>query len=578
MKKIILWITILALLLTTKTASATTQDTFYEGDYIANAYIKKLHNGRGTYKQMKFIIRQRDGMFAYCIEPWETMSSNKPYDNSYNIHDLNDDVLEHINKIAYYGYGYQNHTDPIWYAVTQLMIWRYVEPNDEFYFTGTLNGSKTTKYDSLFQELERLVQQSSALSLKPTNTSFLSGTTGTISVSGNLNNYQIQASEGLSYTVQGQSITLCSSTSGTYQLQLIEKENNRSDIPLVYRDDGSQSLLVVGSKRVNQYTIPVTVYSGSIELIKQDSLSASISSGDASLAGAKFLIQKEDSTFSKTVTIPDSLSVTISGLSAGTYTITEIEAGQGYQLNETIKTVILDENHSKVQISFENNVIKKEITIYKTYGTSKQLWPEENAIFEVYHGKELISTIQTDKDGYGSIILPYGTYTVKQIQGMKGYDFVPAFIVSVTEDEEELFYPLTDYLKTGTLMIYKRDWDSKELIKSNDFQFLVTNLTSNEEYTISTMDGIATLSDLLPGQYSIKEVSSNSNYQMEEEIFYFDITPEDLENANFTFSFDIYNKKVNIPNTSVDTFSSTIFGILLIVIGNIVLCKRKIGF
>ena len=49
MKKIILWITIFALLLTTKTVSAATQDTFYEGSHIPKAYIKKLHNGRGTY-------------------------------------------------------------------------------------------------------------------------------------------------------------------------------------------------------------------------------------------------------------------------------------------------------------------------------------------------------------------------------------------------------------------------------------------------------------------------------------------------------------------------------------------------
>lgn len=578
MKKIILWITIFALLLTTKTVSAATQDTFYEGSYIPNAYIKKLHNGRGTYKQMKFIIRQRDGMFAYCIEPWETLSSYDPYDESYNIHDLSDEVLEHINKIAYYGYGYQNHTDSIWYAVTQLMIWRYVEPGDEFYFTGTLNGTKTTKYDAMFQELENLVQQSSPLSFQPSSISFLLGTTGNISVVGDLNNYQIQASDGLSFTVQGQTISLHSSVPGTYQLQFVEKENNRSNIPLVYRDANSQSLLVVGSKRANQYTIPVTIYTGSIELIKQDSVSASISSGDASLAGAKFLIQKEDGTFSETVTIPESLSVSISGLGAGTYTIREVKAGEGYQLNKKIETIVLDANNYQIHIPFYNDVIEKKITIYKTYGTSKQLWPEENAVFEIYHSEELIATIQTDENGYGSINLPYGTYRIKQIQGKDGYDFVPEFTVSVTEDDEELFYPLTDYLKTGTLQIYKRDWDSQELIVSDGFQFLVTNLETNEKYTVFTKDGIATLSELLPGRYSIQEVTSESGYQIEEQAFFFEITDVDLEEANFIYSFDIYNKKVNVPNTGIDAFSSTIFGILLVAIGNIVLCKRKLGF
>ena len=148
----------------------------------------------------------------------------------------------------------------------------------------------------------------------------------------------------------------------------------------------------------------------------------------------------------------------------------------------------------------------------------------------------------------------------------------------VTGDDEELFYPLTDYLKTGTLQIYKRDWDSQELIVSDGFQFLVTNLETNEEYTVFTKDGIATLSELLPGRYSIQEVTSESGYQIEEQAFFFEITDVDLEEANFIYSFDIYNKKVNVPNTGVDAFSSTIFGILLVAIGNIVLCKRKLGF
>ena len=430
----------------------------------------------------------------------------------------------------------------------------------------------------MFQELENLVQQSSPLSFQPSSISFLLGTTGNISVVGDLNNYQIQASDGLSFTVQGQTISLHSSVPGTYQLQFVEKENNRSNIPLVYRDANSQSLLVVGSKRANQYTIPVTIYTGSIELIKQDSVSASISSGDASLAGAKFLIQKEDGTFSETVTIPESLSVSISGLAAGTYTITEVKAGEGYQLNKKIETVVLDASNYQIHIQFYNDVIEKKITIYKTYGTSKQLWPEENAVFEIYHSDELIATIQTDENGYGSINLPYGTYRIKQIQGKDGYDFVPEFTVSVTEDDEELFYPLTDYLKTGTLQIYKRDWDSQELIVSDGFQFLVTNLETNEEYTVFTKDGIATLSELLPGRYSIQEVTSESGYQIEEQAFFFEITDVDLEEANFIYSFDIYNKKVNVPNTGIDTFSSTIFGILLVAIGNIVLCKRKLGF
>jgi hypothetical protein len=33
-----------------------------------------------------------------------------------------------------------------WYAVTQLLIWRVVDPDSEFYFTDTSNGEKISKY------------------------------------------------------------------------------------------------------------------------------------------------------------------------------------------------------------------------------------------------------------------------------------------------------------------------------------------------------------------------------------------------------------------------------------------------
>lgn len=575
MKKIILWITILMILLITPTVYASTQEMFYEGDYIPKAYIKKLHNGKGIYKQMKFIIRQSDGMFAYCIEPWETLSSYHPYEGVYDVHTLSDEILEKINTIAYYGYGYQNHTDPIWYAVTQIAIWRYVIPTDQFYFTETLNGAKTTKYDSMFQELEHLVNQTSTLSFSKSDSSFLLGTNDTIMVTGNLNQYSIQASEKLNITLQNQTIQIDSSYPGTYNINIMEKEMNRYNIPFVYEDSESQTLLVVGYKKPHQYTIPVTIYAGSIEILKRDSSTSEIPSGDASLAGAKFEIRNKSGTFKKIVMIPDSLSITVDGLAADTYYISELKPGIGYEQNNTVETVVLDSNTTQVSIPFYNNVIKKEIKIYKSYGTTAQLWPEENAIFEVYHDGQLISTIHTDKNGYGSATLPYGTYQVKQINGKSGYDYVPEFTVNIIDDEKELVYPLIDYLKTGSLKIYKRDWDNKQIIDSNDFTFQITNTETQEKYTISTSNGIATLYNLLPGKYTIQELSSEIGYQPELEPISFTITEENLQQENYVVAVDIYNKKVKVPNTSVDSISSIIFGWSLLMCGIVVLCIRK---
>ena len=574
MKKIFTVIIILLIILISPNVYAATQDMFYEGDYIAKAYIKKLHNGKGTYKQMKFIIRKNDGMFAYCIEPWETLVSNHPYEESYNIHSLDDETLEHINTIAYYGYGYQNHTDPIWYAVTQIAIWRYIQPTDEFYFTETLNGTRTTKFDFMFQELNALVNQTSVLSMSKNSSSFLLGTNDTIIITGNLNQYNIQASEQLNITIQNQTINIESKVEGIYSINITEKEMNHTNIPLIYQDSNSQTLLVVGSKKTQQYTIPVKVFTGSIKILKRDSTTLEKPLGDASLKGSKFEIKNKNGTFQKTVTIPDSLEVSINDLPADTYYITETQAGIGYQKNNLVKTVVLDSNTHTVSVTYYNDVIKKEIKIYKSYGTTDQLWPEADAVFEIYHDGEVVAVIQTNENGYGSVVLPYGTYQVKQISGKEGYDYVPEFTVNIDDNEKELIYPLTDYLKTGCLTIYKRDWDSKEIIESNDFQFQITNIETQKKHTISTLNGVATLYNLLPGKYIIQEINSKAGYCIDTQPIMFEITEESIESSNTIIPIDIYNKKIKVPNTEAN--SPSYFSIwATIFFGGLIICIKR---
>ena len=45
---------------------------------------------------------------------------------------------ERISLLAYYGYGYEGHSDQKWYAITQVMIWRTTNPESDIYFTDTL--------------------------------------------------------------------------------------------------------------------------------------------------------------------------------------------------------------------------------------------------------------------------------------------------------------------------------------------------------------------------------------------------------------------------------------------------------
>lgn len=77
-----------------------------------------------------------------------------------DILNISEEVWKEISLIAYYGYGYENHTEDYWYYITQMMIWREVEPDAQFYFTKTLGGENDlTLYALEIEEIESLVNE-----------------------------------------------------------------------------------------------------------------------------------------------------------------------------------------------------------------------------------------------------------------------------------------------------------------------------------------------------------------------------------------------------------------------------------
>ena len=139
-----------------------TKEEFYAAEWIPNIYINKVKSGVIHYRQARFIRKKSDKGIAYCIEPFEDMKEDDKYngysDNYAGRLGISESVWKQISLIAYYGYGYSNHTDSKWYTITQIMIWKELDKNADFYFTDSLNGNKTNKYDSEMNEIKTLVK------------------------------------------------------------------------------------------------------------------------------------------------------------------------------------------------------------------------------------------------------------------------------------------------------------------------------------------------------------------------------------------------------------------------------------
>ena len=226
-------------------------DSFYEAEYVSGAYIKKFKPGASTgrYQQMRVFRRSSDQQVAYCIEIWKELLDGKPvigYQEDFLNHiNLSEELWEKIELLAYYGYGYQDHTSLDWYAVTQYLIWKTLEPDSTIYFTGTLNGNRIDKYQSEIAELERLVDSHNQLPSFVNQKYQLTYNEEYILTDTNqvLENFTIQADENLSVKKEGNELRVKSTQLGTSKIILSKESANKTTL---YVDLESQSLIVRG--------------------------------------------------------------------------------------------------------------------------------------------------------------------------------------------------------------------------------------------------------------------------------------------------------------------------------------------
>lgn len=523
-------------------------DSFYEAEYVSGAYIKKFKPGASTgrYQQMRVFRRSSDQQVAYCIEIWKELLDGKPvigYQEDFLNHiNLSEELWEKIELLAYYGYGYQDHTSLDWYAVTQYLIWKTLEPDSTIYFTGTLNGNRIDKYQSEIAELERLVDSHNQLPSFVNQKYQLTYNEEYILTDTNqvLENFTIQADENLSVKKEGNELRVKSTQLGTSKIILLKESANKTTL---YVDLESQSLIVRGGFNKISSEVEVELPYSTFQIQKRDKeTGSSTPQGEASFVGTTFEISNSDKSLVKQLMIQKDGYSNIIELPPGNYRIKEIKAGKGYKLDEQERYILIGKNDHQLIWNWDNEVYKGKIILQKYYGSKEkgEYIEEENAEFEVYNNKEeLIKTITTDKQGKVEIELPYGTYKIIQIKGKKNYELSKPFTVTISETSDtEQTITLKNEEIGYRVKVIKLDKDSKLPIKDK-IKFKIKNKTTGEyvvrhlttpipsETTIfETNDEGYFITDmpLLTGTYLLEEVSAPFGYQQQTEPLEFTIS------------------------------------------------------
>lgn len=531
-------------------------DSFYVGEYINGAYLNKLNGNSGKYEQMRVFRRRSDNRVVYCIELWEGLNEDKVltgYDNKQYVHaNINSFVWNRIMLIAYYGYGYGNHTSDNWIAATQYMIWKETSPDSTIYFTDTLNGRRVDKFTDEINEINTLVEnyyKVSSFSNKTYQTRYKEELV-IVDKNNALEQFDITGDSGFEVEKRGNTLSVKQKVPGERNILFAKQDKMYNTKPTVYIDEVGQDVLAPGSTTPIYMAVNFNLPESNITVNKLDiETKTNIAQGDASLKNSVFQLIDYDGVVIADERIDENGQLVFQNIGYGNYKLKEIRAGEGYLLNEEVIPIEVNEEHE--EFNFYNQVIKGtiKITKYVKNPITNKSSREKDASFSVYNrNNEKVTTFTTDSDGMYELVLPFGIYTIKQDTGMKNHRFVDDFTVQITENNSVQEIDLYNEEIIMNVRINNIDSESRLPILESGAKFQIKNIETGE-YVEDTDGNILELTTddfgntdmvlLSYGKYQIEQIQSVSGYIVNEEVYYFEVSDQ----FSIYYLFEIF-----IPN------------------------------
>lgn len=278
------------------------------------------------------------------------------------------------------------------------------------------------------------------------------------------------------------------------------------------------------------------------------------------LAGATIGIFRTEGTepIATTVSAEDG-SFSFTKVPYGEYVVREVEAPEGYVMDETPYTVIIDKDGAVVEIEITNIRIRGNVQLTKF----DKDYPDNRlsgAEFEVYQDGELIGKMEELADGvYQMDKLLYGEYTLKEVKAPEGFYLdTNTYEFAIKENgvtvvvENEAGKGFINNAQTGSIRIEKTSEDG--VLKGFRFKLEGTDITGHAfaaEY-VTDENGQITIEGLRVGDYVISEIADKNTERYELPV---DVTVTVHEGKTVVAEF--YNKLIpvtpDIPKTGDGT-------------------------
>ena len=464
-----------------------------------------------------------DGKTTYCIEPGEHITTHS-YEETQEIDSpYSNEINDLIGLIGYYGYDYPGHNTDKYRMATQALIWEKINGQTVEYWTKPSGAGTFISVEKEKKEIMNLVNSHAGLpSFKGKQlSSYVNNAVSFTDTTNNLSYFKVVDSEDYDYSISGNVLTIIPKKIGLIEVN-IERDTYTKELTIYFVgiDNKSQTMGYFGINQYDKFKIYVNSRGGTITLNKIDSYNFnSVPRGDAKLEGAVYAVY--DSLDNKV----DEIVINSSGvgkskmLPLGTYTVKEIKPSLGYKLDTNTHSFTISKSNLNPSKKVTEWVISGTVELFKVLNDKKTgvLTPEKNIMFEFYlksTGKLQVRG-ETDEDGFASYYLPYGVYTVKQVNSNYGYDKVDDFEIEI-KDSSYIRKVIADGVNEGSkLKVIKRDLDTNNIISRDGIKFKIKNLDTNE-YVCQSIS--------YPDNKTICE------YETKNGIF---ITPEKIELGNY---------------------------------------------
>jgi len=449
MKKVIILLTLLFIFMGLKTNvyASTYTDKFYISEEIEGISYAKEKDGKISYRKAIFKKRRSDNKIVYCIEPFSDLKEEfnySGYDYNYEkLLNLSKEDWNRISLLSYYGYGYENHIEGKWYAITQILIWETIDKKASFYWTDTFKGKKVTRFTNEINELNKLVNNHNKKPSFDELTYDMSIDSTLVLEDKNmvLSNYEIINKDNLDIKINNNKLEFKSKIKDeTINIKLQKKDNKYGTFPIIYVSDTYQDVLAVGSYETIMSELTINIGSGNLKIIKKDSdTNTIIPQGEASLIGTTYELFDENNKLIDVITINESNEGILSNIKYGNYKLKEKSSGIGYRLDTNEYFFNINKENKNIELELTNEVVKSKVKITKYLSNENNKQVEKNIKFQIINNKnEIYKEVTTNDHGILEFDLPYGTYTIKQINTTEGYYKVEDFQIIIDENTNNI--------------------------------------------------------------------------------------------------------------------------------------------